>query len=224
MYTNTLDDILYIVVLIVLAIITIALYFYNTRNEEPYEDINKDKQATNSLRRRSHRPACDNIHKNKQATNNGLYNIRNYIIEILKASDLQYKETGKEEDGEEPIYVKYQDVSFRILADNKSRDIAIQYLFWYSFPANDTEKFATMQKVVNEANTVGRWCTMYYTTHSETNTTWLHSRITSVFVPDPYSIETLKFLFIVLFQSRNFFVEEYIKAITSKTVSENDNA
>lgn len=108
---------------------------------------------------------------------------------------------------------EYQGGQFSIAFSDTSAIISVRFLFWYEFSSYDIDKFAVMRECINEANIHGD-CTVFYALNKETETVYLHSVNTSLFIKEIPRIEDyLCGILQDLFRSRNFVYSRIEKAM-----------
>lgn len=141
-------------------------------------------------------------------------NTKELVIDTLKKLGCKPKE---DDDGR--LHFDYQEGHFVISYSDTSYRISIDFLFWYEFSTYDIDQFSRMQKAVNKANSRGT-CNVYYAVNKETETVYLHSSISLLFVPQiPRLDDYLRAALRDLFKSR-YLVYNEIKEIELK---ENEN-
>lgn len=136
------------------------------------------------------------------------WNTKELVIETLRGMGC---EPEKADDEENAIIFEYQDGMFVVLLKDELPHIGIDFRFWYEFSVYDVEKFALMQKVINDVNSV-LFCSVFYSVDKETETVNLHSRVRTLFIPQiPMINEYLSIILKDLFRSRYLVCKELDK-------------
>lgn len=130
------------------------------------------------------------------------------VVETLREIGCNPEEADDEENA---IIFEYQDGMFVVLLKDELPHIGIDFRFLYEFSVYDVEKFALMQKVINDVNSV-LFCSVFYSVNKETETVYLHSRVRILFIPQiPMINEYLSMILKDLFRSRYLVCKELDK-------------
>ena len=114
-------------------------------------------------------------------------------------------------DSDQNFVVRYQGEYFRIMADDDSKYLDIQDLFWYSAPLDDIDNLSILYKAVNECN-IYNMARMVYTYDRAKNDLNLHPLCKPLFrtqIPHPEAY--LETLFENMLQIHHFFFHQMEK-------------
>lgn len=140
----------------------------------------------------------EGIEGDAQSGSEGLHT-EQLLIETLKKIGCK-----PEKDDDNTFVVEYQGGYFHIHFGDTSAYIRVEFLFWAEFSPYDIDRFATMQKVVNEAN-IDCPCQVFYSVNKEEGKVYLHTRSTCLFIKEIPRIEDyFRGILQSLFRTRNY--------------------
>ncbi|MDE5740782.1 MAG: hypothetical protein K2H92_10840 [Bacteroidaceae bacterium] len=114
-------------------------------------------------------------------------------------------------DSDQNFVVRYQGEYFRIMADDDSKYLDIQDLFWYSAPLDDIDNLSILYKAVNECN-IYNMARMVYTYDRAENELNLHTLCKTLFMNQiPHPEAYLETLFENMLQIHHFFFHQMEK-------------
>lgn len=190
------------VLYIIISIIVIAFSYWCYKKEHKRkEEVSSDAGG-----------AADNETGTEE---NVLKDINTTALVINTLHAMNCKPTISEEENDNnacEIKFRFQGATFVIICFEKRAFIEIRFLFWYELSSYNIEKFATMKKVINDANCIFDH-SVIYAINKEDDAVYLHSRKKLLFISQiPSTEEYLRGELESFFESYRYVINEIEKS------------